>query len=190
MLSDAVVAALNHQKKRNHTERISILTPFTDNYNWNDLEFPTAHKDYSAFEKINPKIALNILYALYKTKQIVPSYVSKHNKPRDTQAKLLMITDGKNNWHYLAIKSIPGLLRGTTSTHNGDYYCLNCFHSYRTLNALKNHEKICENHDYCHVKMPDEDTKYLSSTSCKISLRVPRVIYAHFEYLLFKVDLC
>ena len=36
--------------------------------------------------------------------------------------------------------------------------------------------------------MPDEDTKYLSSTSGKISLRVPRVIYADFECLLFKMD--
>ena len=38
--------------------------------------------------------------------------------------------------------------------------------------------------------MPDEDTKYLSSTSGKISLRVPRVIYADFECLLFKMDSC
>ena len=48
-----------------------------------------------------------------------------------------MITDNENNWHYLAIKSIPGLLHGITSTNHGDFYCLNCFHSYRTLNALK-----------------------------------------------------
>ena len=62
-----------------------------------------------------------------------------------------MITDNENNWHYLAIKSIPGLLRGITSNH-GYFYCLNCLHSYRTLNALKKHEKPCENHDYCNVK--------------------------------------
>ena len=43
-----------------------------------------------------------------------------------------MTTDGYGNWHDLAIKSIPALLRGLTSTHNDDYYCLNCFHSYRT----------------------------------------------------------
>ena len=161
-----------------------------DNYNWNDLEFPAGHKDYSAFEKNNPKIPLNILYVPYNTKEIVPSYISKHNKTHDTQTILLMITDGKNNWYYLAIKSIPGLLRDTTSTHNSDYYCLSCFQSYTTLNALKNHEKICENHDYCHVKMPEEDTKYLSSTSGKNSLRVPIVLCADFECLLFKMDLC
>ena len=43
-----------------------------------------------------------------------------------------MITDGTNNWHYLAVKSISGLLRRITSNHNGDFYCLNCFHPYTT----------------------------------------------------------
>ena len=101
-----------------------------------------------------------------------------------------MITDGKGKWHYLAIKSIPALLRGITSTHNGDFYCLKCFHSYRTLNALKTQEKLCEDHDYCNIKMPNDDNKYISSTSGKNSLRVPIVIYADFECLLFKMDSC
>ena len=125
----SVVAALNQYEMPNHPERVNNLTPFMDNYNWNDLESPAGHKDYSAFKKNNPKIALNRLYVPYQTKEIVPNYISKHNKTSDTQANLLMITDGKNNWHYLAIKTTLGLLRGTTSTHNGDYYCLICFHS-------------------------------------------------------------
>ena len=33
-----------------------------------------------------------------------------------------MIADGASNWHYLAVKSISGLLRGTTSNHNGDFF--------------------------------------------------------------------
>ena len=133
----SIVAPLNHQKIPNHSERISNLKPFIDNYNWNDLEFPAGHKDYSAFEKNNSEIALNILYVPYNTKEILPSYISKHNKTRNIQANLLMITDNENNWHYLAIKSIPGLLHGITSTNHGDHYCLNCFHSYKTFNALK-----------------------------------------------------
>ena len=104
----SIVATLNHRKIPNHSERISNLKPFINNYNWNDLEFPAGHKDYSAFEKNNSEIALNILYVPYKTKGILPSYISKHNKTRIIQANLLMITDNENNWHYLAIKSITG----------------------------------------------------------------------------------
>ena len=132
-----------------------------NNYNWTDLEFPAGHKDYSTFKKNNSEIALNIFYVPYNTEEILPSYISKHSKTRDTQANLLMITDNENNWHYLAIKSIPGLLHGITSTNYGDQYCLNCFHSERTLNGLKNYEKLCLNHHYCNVKMPNDDNKYI-----------------------------
>ena len=38
-----------------------------------------------------------------------------------------MISDGKK-WHYLAVKDLSALLRGITSTHNGDFYCLSCLH--------------------------------------------------------------
>ena len=48
-----------------------------------------------------------------------------------------MITEYDENWHYLAVKSIPRLLREITSNNNGDFYCLNCFHSYRTKQRLK-----------------------------------------------------
>ena len=54
-----------------------------------------------------------------------------------------MISNGEN-WHYLFVKNLSGLLRGITSNHNGDYYCLNCFHSYRTENKLNRHKKYAK----------------------------------------------
>ena len=78
-------------------------------------------------------IALNILYVPYNTEEIRVTYKSKHNFKRGKQVILLMITDGKaqkrrQKWHYIAVKSLPAFLRGITSNHNGDFYCLNCFH--------------------------------------------------------------
>ena len=61
-----------------------------------------------------------------------------------------MISNGEN-WHYLIVKNLSRLLRGITSTHDGDFYCLNCFHSYRIKNKLDAHKKICENHEYCDI---------------------------------------
>ena len=95
-------------------------------------------KDWRKFEQNNKTIALNILFIPYNTKQIRPAYLSKYNNERDIQVNLLMITDNNNNWHYLEVKSISGLLRGVTSNHNGDFCCLNCFHSYTTEKKLKN----------------------------------------------------
>ena len=53
-----------------------------------------------------------------------------------------MITDDGENWHYLAVKIISALFRRMTLNNYGDYYCLNCFHSYRTNNKLKRHERL------------------------------------------------
>ena len=41
----------------------------------------------------------------------------------------------------LVVKNLSGLLRGITSNHKEDFYCLNCFHSYSTENKLEAHKK-------------------------------------------------
>ena len=51
-----------------------------------------------------------------------------------------MITDG-GKWHYLAVTRLSGLLKGITSNHKEDFYCLNCFHVYTTKINLKHIEK-------------------------------------------------
>ena len=50
-----------------------------------------------------------------------------------------MISNKEKQWHYLAVKN---LLRGITSNNNGDFYCLNCIHSFRAKNKLKSHKKV------------------------------------------------
>ena len=51
------------------------------------------------------------------------------------------------------------VLKGTTSKNNGDFYCLNCFHSFRTKHKLELHKNECQNKDFCKIVMPSEDTK-------------------------------
>ena len=94
-----------------------------------------------------------------------------------------MITDDDNRWHYLAVKRFPALFTGIASTKNGGFYCLNCFHSYRTLNKLKKHERVCNNHDYCRIVMPEEHEiiKYLPGEK---SLKAPFIIFADLECFL------
>ena len=125
------------QNINHHPERISKLIPFINNYNWKDVEFPSHSKDWRKFEQNNKTIALNVLYVPYNTKEIKQAYISKYNNERDDRVNLLMITDGTSNWHYLVVKSISALLRRIKSNHNGDFYCLNCFHSYTTEKTLE-----------------------------------------------------
>ena len=92
------------------------------------------------FEKNDPTIALNISYI--KVKEICRAYISKINSNCEKQVILLMIPNKeKEVLHYLAVKTFSAFLSGVTSKHNGNFYCLNCLHSYRTENKLKSHEK-------------------------------------------------
>ena len=106
------------------------------------------------------------------------------------QRILLMITDEGKKWHYLAKKSISGLLRGITLNHNGDFYCLNCLQSYRTKEKIKKHEKVSNNYDYCYVKMPNGFEEILKYHPGERSLKIPFIIYSDLECLLEKMDSC
>ena len=113
---------------KSHPERISKIKPFIDPYNWKEKDFPSHSKDWKKFEQNKKRIALNILFVPYNTKKVRLTYKSKHNFKRENQVILLMITDSKK-WHYLTVKSLSALLKGITSNHKGEFYCLNCFHS-------------------------------------------------------------
>ena len=139
--------------------------------------------------KKNNSIALNILYAPHNTEKIRHAYKSKYNLTRENQVIFLMITDGEK-WHYLAVKSLSALFRGITGNNHGDFYCLNCFQSYTTENELKKHKKVCEDHDYCYVEMPEEYNKILKYNEGETSTRIPFIIYANLECLLEKMNTC
>ena len=66
----------------------------------------------------------------YNTKKNNIAYKSKDNLTQERQMILLMLSDGQK-WHYLVVKNLSGLLRGITSNHNKDFYCLNCLLSCR-----------------------------------------------------------
>ena len=123
------------------------------------------------------------------TEKVRHAYKSKYNLTRENQVILLMITDGEK-WHYLAVKRLSALFRGITGNNNGDFYCLNCFQSYTTKNILKKHKKVCENHDFCYVEMPEEYNKILKYNEGEKSMKSPFIFYADLECLLEKMNTC
>ena len=88
------------------------------------------------------------------------------------------------------MKKLSLLLKGITSKHKGDFYCLNCFSSYSTKEKLKKHRNGCENHDYCYVEMPEKDNKILKDNYGEKSMKAPFIIYADIESLLEKMNTC
>ena len=184
----AVTLALNIDQINDRPERISKIKPFIEKYNWKDIDFPSTSKDWKKIE-LNNEAALNILYVPYGTKIIEIAYKSKHNLTREKQVILLMICNGEN-WHYLIVKNLSRLLRAITSNHAGDFYCLNCFRSYRTKNKLDAHKKVCKNHDYCHIEMPTKDNNIIKYNQGEKSIKLPFIVYADLECLLEKMSTC
>ena len=63
---------------------------------------------------------------------------------REKQVILLMIPNGER-WHYLTVKKLSALLRGITSQHHDDFFCLKCLDSLSTekiLNCIKTYVNI------------------------------------------------
>ena len=88
-----------------------------------------------------------------------------------------MITDGKS-WHYLTVKGLTELLRGISSNNKGDFDRLSCFHSYSIKSKLKQNGRVCDDHDYCYVEMPNKDNKILKCNYGEKSWKAPAIIYA------------
>ena len=70
-------------------------------------------------------------------------------------------------------KKLSALIRGITSKHHGDFYCLNCFHFFATKNKSESHKIVCQNKDFCNVVMTSEDTKLLEFNQCHNSDKAP-----------------
>ena len=185
----ALTVALNYEKNKKDPQRMSKIKSFIDQCDWKEIDFPSQGKDWKKFESNNKSIALNILYVPHNTEKIRHAYKSKYNLIRENQVIHLMITDGEK-WHYLTIKSLSALFRAITSKHPGDFYCLNCFQSYTTENKLKKYKKVCENHNYCYVEMPEEYNKILKCSKGEKSIRLPFIIIAGLECLLEKMNTC
>ena len=55
---------------------------------------------------------------------------------------------------------------------------------------LKRHERICVNHDYCHLEIPNKANNTLKYNNGEKSLKTPFTIYTDLECLLIKQHPC
>ena len=80
---------------------------------------------------------------------------------------------------------LSALFYKITSKNDGDSYCLNCLHSFRIRNKLKEYENVCKNYDCCYIEMPKEES-ILKYNHGEKSIKVQFIIYADIESLLKK----
>ena len=119
-----------------------------------------------------------LIFCILKKKKKYPGYVSKHNSNHEKQVILLMISI-REKWHYFAVKNLSAF---------GDFFCLNCFHSFATENKLQLHKEAFENKDFCTVNIPSADTKILQFDQYQKSEKASFIIYTDLECKIEKID--
>ena len=67
---------------------------------------------------------------------------------------------------------------------------MGCLYLFQTDNALKRHERLCGNNDYCPVEMPTKDNKTLKYNRKEKSVKAPFTIYADLGCLVIKEQSC
>lgn len=175
---------------------------YRDLFSWSDIKFPAIYEDYETFETLNSDVVLNIFYVPYEEENILPEYISKRNFDNVDQITLLKISDGKGKWHFLALpneldngikrpyNSLCRLMRDVSSNTHDNYYCLGCFHSFKTKNSLEKHEELCKNNTFAKIELPDDDCNFKMYKPGAKSLKLDTVIYADFESMLVPYSTC
>ena len=82
-------------------------------------------------------------------------------------------------------KTISIIKRKLHQKNNGDFYCLNFLHSFRTKIKLESHRKVCENKEFRSIAITFEDINQYQKSD-----KVPSIIYADLECLIKKFDGC
>ena len=78
------------------------------------------------------------------------------------------------------VKRLSELLKGITSKQDGDFYCLNCLHLFRTKSKLESDNKPCQS----------KDTKTFELNQHQKSDKAPSIIYVDLEFLIKRIDGC
>ena len=86
----SITAYLYHKEIKSHPERISKIKPDINNFNWENINFPSQEQNFKTFEMNNKLIDLNIL-KFNNEQKINRYYKSEHNKTRENKVILLIL---------------------------------------------------------------------------------------------------
>ena len=81
-------------------------------------------------------------------------------------------------------------MRDISSNSHENYYCFGCFLSFRCKSTLEKHTQLCKDHDFCKIKLPENDKKFKEHKPGSKSSRINDVIYVDLECLLVVYDTC
>ena len=182
--------ALHHEETEHHPERINLLRPYENQYNWEGLEFLLSIKKIDRFQKNNPGIVVNVLFSNKKSPKEDKYTVcrSERNMNCKKQLDLIMLVDSEER-HYTAIKSISRLLKSLNATHKSAYhFWMNCLNSFRTESGRDKYYEYCCSNGHIRFNMPTEEEKWLKFHDRQYQFKFPFMLYTDFGSILKPVN--
>ena len=87
-------------------------------------------------------------------------------------------------------KSFSKLMRDISWNLHENYYCFGCVHSLRCNSTLEKHARLCKDHNFCKINLPDKKKNIKEHKHGSKPLRMNDIIYVDLECLLVKYDPC
>ena len=95
-----------------------------------------------------------------------------------------MLITGRNEKHYVAIKSLSRLLRSSnTKNEKAQYFCINCLQGFNEKKSRDEHLGYCRDNEAVRIEMPNKKpiVKYSDG---QYQFKVLFIMYADFESIL------
>ena len=186
----SILASLHQVEHGRHPTRASKYWPYENEIDMVNVEFPVALKDIGKIENAN-SLSINVFGLEGKT--VYPLRVTDQTEARH-HVNLLYVME-KENGHYVLIKNLSRLVSRQVNAHNGSkHICVYCLHACQSQLILDNHVERCKLHGAQRVSMPQKNDEKgrdkIKFTKIEYQLRLPFIIYADFESILKKHDVC
>ena len=188
-----VTRALNPVDK--NTERITQkLRKQAEELNWKGIDFPMGMDKIEKFEKNNHFVSVNVFYL---DGSVHPLRISEVERGHNID-HFLIEEDGKK--HYCLIKNLSRLLsRQVAKDKKPNVFCQRCLNHFPNNEKLEVHKEYCSRKECVKIEIPEIKTDKngeearkpgISFKNWNRMMKVPFVIYAHFEAFLVNMDSC
>ena len=166
---------------KNHTEEISKIKPFINNYNWKEISFSSHKKKIGKSLNLIISESSPLIFCFLKILKRNETNFNRENKV--ISLLLQMVKSGiillqKSVIKRKNIKAWWWLLSHQLS-------------SFITIeNKLKAPKNVCKSHDYCHIQISEKGKKTNKINHGECYMKVLFVICADTESFLEKIDTC
>lgn len=169
--------AIHKIPKSEHFERLSVVKKYTEEYNYDGLDFPVALDDIHIFE-MNNNVNITVFEYNYDLKE--PHLVRRSNGKASENIFLLLLRDGEK-YHYCYLRSL-GMLRA--SVEQSKKTCNKCFGAFTEKQFAKHQCSLADNCEGFKtvIEYPGkEECIKFDRSKLKNTLMQPFVCYADFE---------